>query len=247
MTLRTEYKDRILAGVVTTLVVLLLLLVLFVGKVGWSRATLAEASMPEEGQEEEIEFLEPELLPNAGQEDVKESRQDAPPTSGMPEQVREENRRISEPKPQPAKAPSKERMATQKAPSPVAEPKRKGEEEKKKATQAVAGKFNQNNGLTEGKFDSAGSAGTSVGVDGHMNGRQFLGCPKPDVSLSHKTVVRVSIIVDASGKVTSASAGGGASAAIRRACEAAARQARWSAKEGAPFTRGSITFTITPR
>lgn len=246
MTDDRKNRDRILAGTITALAILFILLILFVGKVGWNRNALAVSSIPEEG-EEEIAFLEPELLENAGEEEASEQVESAAPQSGEPEKAPEENRRISEPQPDPGQAPPKERLVTDRKPSPVEEPRRKSDEEKKKATAAVAGKFNQNNGLAEGKFDSAGSSGTSVGVDGHMNGRTFLGCPKPDLTLRYKTIVKVSITVDAAGKVTSASASGGASAAIRQACEAAARQARWSPKEGAASTRGSITFTITPR
>lgn len=80
-----------------------------------------------------------------------------------------------------------------------------------------------------------------------MSGRQFLGCPLPDVELAHKTTVTVSIIVDADGHVTSATASGAATRAIRKKCEQAAMQARWSAKKGATSTRGTLTFTIIPK
>ncbi len=247
MSIPPNERDRIFAGVITLIAVLFILLILFIGKVGWSRDALAQASIPETGQEEEI-FLEPELLKTeGGEEEAVHSDEPSAPTAGEPEKAEVENPKVADIQPEPTPAPPKEVKVTQKKPSPVQEPKPKGEEEKKKATSAVAGKFNQNNGMAEGKFDSAGSTGTSVGVAGQMNGRTFLGCPKPDVTLSHKTVVKVSITVDAEGKVTSASAQGGASASIRRACEQAARQAKWSAKPGAVSTRGSITFTITPR
>lgn len=86
-----------------------------------------------------------------------------------------------------------------------------------------------------------------MGITGNASGRTFKGCPKPDVTLRNKTTVTVSVVIDADGNVTSAKASGGSSAAIRRACEQAARGAKWSAKKGAGETRGSITFTITPR
>ncbi len=245
MSISRQDKDRIIAGAVTMFVVALLLVILFVGRVGWNRDALAALSMPENGQEEV--FLEPELIPEAGDNEDPLADQPAAPVAGEPELAESENSKVADIQPEPAIAPPKEKIVTQKQNSPLKEPKPKGEEEKKKATSAVAGKFNQPNGLTEGKFDSSGSGGNSIGVSGHMNGRNFLGCPKPDVTLSHKTVVKVSITVNAEGHVTSAQAQGGASAAIRRACEQAARQARWSEKPGAVSTRGSITFTITPR
>ncbi|MDE6423412.1 MAG: hypothetical protein K2K95_08340, partial [Muribaculaceae bacterium] len=63
----------------------------------------------------------------------------------------------------------------------------------------------------------------------------------------HKTIVTVNVVIDAAGKVIAASSTGSDDANIRRKCEAAAKQARWSAKKGASTTRGSITFTITPK
>lgn len=245
MSISRQDKDRLIAGAVTMLVVALLLLLLFIGRVGWNREALAALSLPEDGQEEV--FLEPELIPDAGDNDDPQSDQPAAPVAGEPELAETENSKVADIQPEPAVAPPKEKKVTQKQPSPVKEPKPKGEEEKKKATSAVAGKFNQPNGMAEGKFDSSGSGGNSIGVAGQLNGRKFLGCPKPDVTLSHKTVVKVSITVNAEGNVTSARAQGGASAAIRRACEQAAIKARWSEKPGAVSTRGSITFTITPR
>ena len=92
-----------------------------------------------------------------------------------------------------------------------------------------------------------GAGGTGVGISGSARGRTFLGCPKPDVALRHKAVVKVNVVIDASGKVVSASASGSADASIRRKCEQAARGARWTEKKGVSETRGTITFTITPR
>lgn len=68
-----------------------------------------------------------------------------------------------------------------------------------------------------------------------------------NVELTNKTVVVVDITVNEEGAVTSASARGSASSVIRRKCEQSALQARWSKKRGAGDTRGTITFTITPR
>lgn len=66
------------------------------------------------------------------------------------------------------------------------------------------------------------------------------------MTLRNKTTVTVSVVIDSDGNVISAKASGGASASIRRACEQAAKGAKWSPKKGAGETRGSISFTITP-
>ena len=113
------------------------------------------------------------------------------------------------------------------------------DKERQKATSSVANKFAPHNGSTEGSDKgTSGAGGTGVGVSGNAHGRSFISCPKPDVALRHKTIVTVNVVIDAAGS---------GSADIRRKCEAAARQARWSAKKGATSTRGSIRFTITPR
>lgn len=122
------------------------------------------------------------------------------------------------------------------------------DKERKKATSAVAGKFGPKNGAESGGAATTGGAGgNGIGIAGTANGRTFISCPKPDVALRHKTVVRVNIVIDAAGSVVEATATGSADASIRRKCEAAARRARWSAKKGAAPTRGSLTFTIIPK
>lgn len=245
MTLDSNNKIRITAAVITFILLLFILFILFVGKVGWNRDALAAFSEPQDGQEEI--FLEPELLTEQGSVDEAEISEPEAPAAGLPEQAEVKSTEVAEVSPDPVQSPPRSKLVTQNKPSPVNTPEPVGQAQQKKAADNVASKFNQVNGSVEGKFNAAGSAGTAVGVAGSMNGRTFLGCPSPDVTLAHKTVVKVSITVDALGRVTSASAQGGASADIRKACEQAARQARWSEKPGTPSTRGSITFTITPR
>ena len=153
-----------------------------------------------------------------------------------------------EPGENPKPAPQVEKKITQKQESPVkaTEPPATNEEQSK-ISSAMANKFSGKNGATDGKSGSNGSGGTGVGIAGNANGRTFLGCNTPNVTLRHKTTVKVSVVIDATGKVISATASGSADASIRRACEQAARTARWSEKKGAGETRGSITFTITPK
>lgn len=240
-------KDRTLAAALTFLTALAILLVLFFGGISADRRAIAEASTPELMQPEEL-FIEPELV-KLGEEAAVANDKPAPTLKGEPEPAPEDRTEIVEPGPKPDKPKPVRKELTQKKESKmkVEEPSLT-EKERQKATSAVANKFSTKNGNTEGSDKgTSGAGGAGVGVSGNAHGRSFISCPKPDVALRNKTVVKVNITIDAEGKVTEATATGGASAEIRRKCEAAARQARWSPKKGATSTRGSITFTITPR
>ena len=243
-----EKKDSAIAAGVTFIVALLLLLFLFTGSLGFDRALLAASSEPEVAEPEEEElFIDPELL-DLGEENAVTKDAPAPAFQGEPEPAEEDKAEVVEPGENPKPAPPTPKPVTQKKESPVkaTEPSAT-DKERSKATSTVAKGFSGRNGVADGKAaESVGSGGTGVGVAGNARGRTFTTCPKPDVSLRHKTVVTVSIVVDASGRVTSASASGNASAEIRRKCEQAALQARWTEKKGAGETRGTITFTITP-
>lgn len=239
-------KDRAIAAFLTFLVALAILLTLFFGGISWDRQALAEASTPEI-MDEEV-FIEPELV-ELGEENAVNHDKPAPAMKGEPDPAPEDKAEIIEPGPKPEPAPPKLKLNTQKKESKmkVEEPSQT-DKERQKATSSVANKFSHRNGAVEGTDKgTSGAGGTGVGVSGNAHGRSFISCPKPDVALRHKTVVTVNVVIDAEGKVVEATAKGSADASIRRKCEAAARQARWSAKKGATSTRGSITFTITPR
>lgn len=239
-------KDRAIAAFLTFLVALAILLTLFFGGISWDRQALAEASTPEI-MDEEV-FIEPELV-ELGEENAVNNDKPAPAMKGEPDPAPEDKAEIIEPGPKPEPAPPKPKLNTQKKESKmkVEEPSQT-DKERQKATSSVANKFSHKNGAVEGTDKgTSGAGGTGVGVSGNAHGRSFISCPKPDVALRHKTVVTVNVVIDAEGKVVEATAKGSADASIRRKCEAAARQARWSAKKGATSTRGSITFTITPR
>lgn len=239
-------KDRAIAAFLTFLVALAILLTLFFGGISWDRQALAEASTPEI-MDEEV-FIEPELV-ELGEENAVNHDKPAPAMKGEPDPAPEDKAEIIEPGPKPEPAPPKPKLNTQKKESKmkVEEPSQT-DKERQKATSSVANKFSHRNGAVEGTDKgTSGAGGTGVGVSGNAHGRSFISCPKPDVALRHKTVVTVNVVIDAEGKVVEATAKGSADASIRRKCEAAARQARWSAKKGATSTRGSITFTITPR
>lgn len=243
-----QYKDRAIAAGITFIVMLLILLSLFFGSVSFDRQDLARQSIPEIQPEEEELFLEPEILKDLGEENA--IRRDAPAkmAKGEAEPAQVDNNKLVVKGENPKPAPAAEKLVTQKAESPVKAPEPSATtEERQKVTSTVAKGFAPHNGVKEGATGSDGAGGVGIGINGSAGGRTFKGCPKPDVSLRQKTTVTVSVVIDADGNVTSAKASGGASAAIRRACEQAARGAKWSEKKGAGETRGSITFTITPR
>lgn len=240
-------NDKIIAAAVTVVVMLALLLFLFFGGMNFDRALLAHDSTPEI-QPDEL-FIEPELLTDLGETDASVTDKPAPVIQGEPEKAESDNTRIMEPGENPKPAPQVTKKITQKKESPVkATEPTATKEERQKITSSMADKFSGRNGAPEGSAGSSGSStGLGIGIKGTAAGRSFLGCDRPNVELRHKTTVKVSVVINAEGRVVSASASGGSSAAIRRACEQAARSARWSPKKGASETRGSITFTITPR
>lgn len=241
-----QRKDSLTAAAATLLAALLTLLALMAGRLGIDPRDLAAASVPETGADEEL-FVDPELM-ELGEEEATMSDRAAPAPLGLPEKADEENpvpvTRGDNPEP----APPVERPVTSRRQSEVKMPEPPATERKpSKATASMAGKFGKGDGSPDGRSNAAGAGSTGIGVSGSTRGRTFLGCPKPDVELRRKTVVVVDITVDAAGRVTAASARGNADASIRRRCERAARAARWSEKKGAADTRGTITFTITPR
>ncbi|MDE6379504.1 MAG: hypothetical protein K2L11_03455 [Muribaculaceae bacterium] len=244
-----QRRDSIIAAFVTVLAVALMLVWLLVATLRYDERLAAHSENPQL-EEDEI-FLDPELLlenhKNVGEPDAVAADAPAAEIKGepAPAPVEQTHTVVSGENTVPS---SEQTLVASAEESPVqtVAPDRKKEDEK--VATSMAGKFSSKPGSVQGKFDSTGgSDGVASGVTGKMSGRQFLGCPLPDVSLSHKTTVTVSITVDAAGKVLTATASGAATREIRRKCEQAAMQARWSEKKGATSTRGSITFTIIPK
>lgn len=244
-----ERRDSLIAIAVTLFVTVLMVLGLMFGGLTYDER-LAKASIPELQDEEEEIFLEPEILEmnkSIGEEDAVNNDAPAAEVKGepVPAEVEQTHTQIKGTNENPAPNVHEHVTTTEESAVQTTTPSKKDEE---KVASSMAGKFGSKPGAADGKFDStSGSGGTGSGVTGKMSGRQFLGCPLPDVSLSHKVVVTVSITVDADGKVTSATASGAADRSIRKKCEDAAMKAKWSAKKGSPSTRGSITFTIIPK
>lgn len=244
----SEKKDSVIAWLVTMLFVAAVLIWLWFTTLSYD-ARLASAENPTLGEEEL--FLDPELLleqnKTVGNPEATTHDTPSPEVKGEPVPSHVEQEHTVHPGDNKTAAPEQQLIAT-KNDSPVDNAASDRKKEEEKVASSMAGKFKSNPGSVAGKFDSAGgSDGSGTGVTGRLSGRQFLGCPLPDVELTHKTTVTVSITVDAEGRVTSATASGAATRAIRKKCEQAAMQARWSEKKGAASTRGTITFTIIPR
>lgn len=250
MSLNRNKRDRLIAAVVTLGVAAVIVLALVFGYIAYDKALL---QMPPEArlatlEEEEELFIEPELIEDLGEPDAVENDQPSPSIQGEPKPDIKENTQKIEPGKNEKPAPPVEKPITQTKLSPVkaTEPS-VTDKERKEVTSKFAGKFQGRNGSKDGSNTGTGAGGVGIGINGTASGRTFKGCPKPSVSLRNPVTVTVDVVIDAAGRVKSASARGGSNASIRRACEAAARQARWSEKEGAPDTKGSITFRITPR
>lgn len=240
-------KDRVIAAALTFLCVLAILLILFCCGLRWERQELAITSTPEI-MEQQPEFYEPELLP-AGEDVSNLTGEPAPATSDMEDPAPAVTEQVTQPVPSESEANSSAResaLATQKKDNHV-----KNDTALTayvKAADALAGKFKPVDG--RGSNPNAGAAGTGGagdGVTGSAKGRTFLSCPKPNVTLRHKTIVNVAVTIDADGTVTKASASGTADQTLRKKCEEAAKKARWEAKPGASPVQGTITFTLIPK
>lgn len=242
-----QQKDKTTAAAITFVAMLIIIVALFLGGISFDSEQTAVKPVAELMPDEEL-FLEPEILKDLGEENAV--RQDAPAEAfkGEPEHAETDNTKLVVKGDNPKPAPPVDKLVTTKKESPVqaTEPSI-SKEEKQKVTSSVAKGFSSRNGSSEGKSGSSGAGGTGMGITGSASGRTFKGCPKPDVTLRNKTTVTVSVVIDSDGNVISAKASGGASASIRLACEQAAKGAKWSPKKGAGETRGSISFTITPR
>lgn len=243
---KKDHKADWIAAIVTFIAILIILLFLFFGSISFDRALLASSSIPEMQSDEEL-FIEPELT-DLGEPDAINNDAPAPAFKGEPEPAETDQTKLVVPGDNPKPAPPVEKLISSTKESDVKTTTPSvTKEEKSKVTSSIAKGFSGRNGASEGTSGNSGSGGTGSGVSGNANGRTFLGCPVPDVTLRNKTIVTVNVVINADGKVISASASGSADASIRKKCEAAARNAKWSAKKGAGETRGSIRFTIVPK
>lgn len=248
-----ERKAAAIAAAVTFLAALVILVLLFVLSVGGSRREMAEASIPEIQDEEEI-FLDPDLLvvDNPGDQTEETIDEAAPQPPGEPEPAPEEQpvRVVKNPEiPKEPPVSNKPKLVSTPKEADVTTSTPKLSEEEEKRIASMSGKLKtDNNGSRTGKETAeAGSGGDGVSASGSVNGRKMLSCPTWKVRLTQKTTVKVSITVDADGNVTKASAISGGTANLRKECEKMALKSRWTAKKGASPASGTISFTITPQ
>lgn len=248
---KRERKAAIIAACVTFGAALVILVLLFVLTVGNDRREMAQASIPEIQDMEEI-FLEPELMPmeNAGEPDATEDDTPAPEVDGTPEKapkVEKEQNVPSKKDPDKTLAPKKEVVA-QEAPSPVQATAPKKNEDDPKAAKAPTGATFGNTGSGKQTAPTYGAGGTGLGVTGQLSGRAFKGCPRESPTGSGKVTVVVSVEVNAEGRVVSAkikSSSGSVSADDKKKCLSMARNSAWEPKAGAANEYGVITFSIT--
>lgn len=238
--------DRWIAVVVTVVFALLLFLFLYWGEIGFSREDMAAASTPEIAADEEL-FLEPELV-DVGEPEPETQTEAAPEALGEPDKAEPNEVRIPEVKGKnEEKTPPKEKLVTQEKPSPITSKEPSGKQTSK-VTDPTANAFNRDNGKATGKNDKSGAGGNSTGVTGSANGWVFKGCPKPDVKVSNKITIIVSVTVNEKGEVTDAVVKSNAQAEVKQKCKAAALKARWEPTDPKNKRKatGTITFTIFP-
>ena len=246
-----ERRANIIAAAVTFGVALIILVLLFVLTVGDDRKELAQASMPEIQDMEEV-YLEPELMPmeNAGEPDAEADDSPAPEVVGTPEKAPEVQKEQSVPNNRDPEKPKahKEPVVSQEKPSSVqsTEPP-KNEADPRVAKAPTGATFAPNPGSGANTAPAYGAGGSGLGVKGDLSGRAFKGCPQESPKGAGKITVVVSVEVNAAGKVVNAklkSYPGNATADDRNKCLSMARKSSWEPKEGAKNEWGTITFTI---
>lgn len=247
-----ERKAALIAAAVTFGAALVILVLLFVMTVGSDRSLLAQTSIPEMQDDEEY-YLEPELLvmEDAGQVDAPTVDEAAPQPPGEPDPAPEEQperivKNEEPPKEQPVSNKQKLVSTPKESDVKTSTPKLSAEEEKRIAS--MSGKLKtDNNGARNGKESAnSGVGGDGVAAQGSVSGRKMLSCPTWKVRLAQKTVVKVSITVDADGNVTDAKAISGGTENLRKECVKMAKGSKWTKKSGAKPASGTISFTIVP-
>lgn len=246
--MKQQHKDSLIAAAVTLACALLILLVLIFARMdSFSRAELAQASIPE--PEEEELFLAPELdLSDPGDPDVDlpNPEHEAPAPVGQPEPSPVESEEINIPGKNTEKAPVRDNPSAQKKPSPVKQQESPKNDASEQRLKSMSGRFrNANNGKPDGKDSPTAGAGTTQ-TAGSLNGRKMLSCPSEKVEISSRTVVKVRVTVTPEGTVTDAKATSGPQN-LRARCERWAKRSRWTPKSGAAPATGFITFTISPQ
>jgi|GEM_PF-2251219 len=247
-------KPQIIAAAATLVIAGALLLLLFCIGMGTDRSAMAQASMPEEPDEEEV-YIQPEMLLPKPADNADETA-DKPEESeaealGLPQEAEtpqptRQNTHSEQPKP----TKSNENLVAQQRSSKVkTEPaKPNPNPDQNKTSVNMSGKFNGKPGSTTGRHGAAGSGGNGVSVNGKgIRGRGFHGYKETvRSSKTIKATVTVRVTVGADGKVKSASlqSSGGAPADIAQKCVKWAKRSSWDPKPGAADAAGTISYNI---
>lgn len=266
-----ERKAAIIAACLTFIFALVVTVLLFVLSIGGDRREMAEASMPEVQDNEEIfiepEFLDPELLDvdhldsdMGGDDGEAADEEPAPQPEGEPEpadvkqDIRSEaNKEKPKEKPRDEAKPAKPAVQAQPTPTQsdakVSEPAYSGQEAKKIQDKAKDS-FNKPNGTSTGKdsnVSGAGGEGLAVSYSG-VGGRKMESYDKATFSTSSTVTVKVKIKVNAEGKVVGTpTIQSGGNKDQRAACIKMAKSSRWTPQPGADDVEGIITFTLTSK
>lgn len=241
---------------VTLIVALLLLIFLTATRLHLSGKQTESAreniTMAEIEPEDLQEMLIEPILQDAGEPAESEDLSSAPIPQGEPEQAPVNNDKLVVNGKNPVPNPSAEKVVSAKSPSPAktAAPSEKDQPDSR-ISSTMKGQFSSTNGKPggNGATASSGNGGNASGVSGTMgNGRKLEYWVLPTVTLTQKTVVTVKVMVNADGKVTSATAQPGpASAALKEICRKASLNTRWTPKKGAPPASGTIIWTLVPK
>lgn len=246
-----DRKAAVIAACITFGAACVVLVLLFVLYVGSDRSALAEASMPELQDDEEI-FLDPDymVIDDRGDEDMPDIDEAAPQPEGVPDPA-EAEQPVSVVQPQkPVEKPTgnkAETVSTTKQSDVKSTTPQPTDQDKKRIESMKNGKFTDNNGSATGKNSSnSGSGGDGVSAQGNVNGRTMEGFDPKKVKLQGTVKVTVNIKVDEEGKVKSATIRSGGNSEQQKACIEMAYSSRWTAVSGAPLASGTITFTLIP-
>lgn len=242
-----------IAAGITFLLALVLLLFLFFCSLDFDREALAQSSIPELQDDEEI-YLEPQImeLNTPGDEDVEDATDEpAPQPPGEPDpSIDEKMDRIEQSLEEPANQPvsNKSKLVSNNNNSDLKTSTPAVSKEEEKRISSMSGKFKtDNNGARNGKESlTSGIGGEGISASGNVKGRKMLDCPKWKLKLSQPATVKVSIVVEADGTVSSAKALSGGTPNLRAQCEKMAKGSLWTKAPGAAPASGVITFNIKP-
>lgn len=256
-----ESHIRIISGVVTLVVAVLLFLFLWFVTFTVTpteepaKTSPALLAIDEEEFIDPEEFIEPPMeVENAGEPNPMTNNDDSPAPSpaGEPEPSPVKSDKVSTSGKNQTPNSSSEKLVTQKQTSPLthANPSPKDVPDSKITTE-VGGRFTQHNGSPDGKqTGTSGSSqdGSGAGsAEGYLDGkRKMLSCNnKFPIKISKDITVKVSVTVNDKGRVIKAKCLTQlADKSLARKLEQESLGSTWTPKAGAPDAIGTITWHL---